>query len=79
MQLVRDQWSDINTECGYNFVSFLVQVGFVSASTRVNENAGTASIAIMISPPSMQQLTIMAVSSTGSSATGVVKLLTCLI
>lgn len=56
------------------FTSHLVQIGFVSGTNRVNENSGTALIPIMINPPSMLPLTIMAVSSAGGSATGTVKL-----
>lgn len=55
------------------FISCLVEIGFASSNTRVNENVGTASIPVVASPPSMQQLTITAESSVGSSATGMVK------
>ena len=55
-----------------NSLCIPVQVGFVSDSVRVNEDVGTASIPIMVSPPSTRQLTIRAMSSVGSSATGVV-------
>ena len=56
-----------------NIILYIVEISFVSGSSRVNENVGTASIPVMISPPSLQQLTIRAVSSIGGSATGVVK------
>lgn len=49
----------------------LVELAFVSGSNRVNEDVGIASIPVMVTPASLQQITVRAVSSTGGSATGI--------
>lgn len=53
-----------------HFFLSLVQLAFISGNNRVNENVGIASIPVMLTPASLQQITISAVSSTGGSATG---------
>ena len=61
--------------CNYTLLLYLVELAFVSGNNRVNENVGIASIPIMVTPASLQQITVRAVSSTGGSATGTVYLL----
>ena len=58
----------------YAFLNDLVEVAFVSGSSRVNEDVGIATIPVMVSSLSTQGLTFSAVSS-GNSATGAAKLL----
>ena len=56
------------------FLNDVVEVSFVSNNSRVNEDVGTATIPLMVSPLSTQQIRVSAVS-TGNSATGAAKLL----